>query len=31
MAKKQKAPGRELIDKGKGNCDGKNKYETGST
>ena len=29
MAKKQKAPCEGL--KGKGNCNGKNKYETGST
>ena len=31
MAKKQKAPSEELIIKGKGNYNGKNNYEAGST
>ena len=31
MAKKQKAPCMGLIIKGKGNCNGKDKNETGST
>jgi len=31
MAKKQKAPGKELIFKDEGNCNGKYRYEEGST